>query len=324
MKKNVSGQFVGAQLLNTAGASVTTGTTNVFITIDNGAQATASVTASHKGHGYWQLAPTQGETNGDFLAFTFENSLALNVSVQMFPGDVTPTLVFSGNPTTATGLSVTLGTAATTNSQVGNILGVVAGVGFGQFRPITGWTTTTTSRTITVGTAWETVPTTASTLIIQGYGMTPLNGDSAGNVVVGSFSATATAQIAGTTIALVSQVTTVSNLSASVLVQIAGTTISNVATVNTVSNLSAAAAAQIRGQITASLGTDVYVLPTAGLSTSNSIVQYLRLAAYMSMAPRQGNTSTETIRNFTDSAALFTASNTYTTASATATRALFA
>lgn len=275
MKKNVSGQFVGASLVNTAGASVTTGTTNVFITIDNGTQATASVTASHKGNGYWSLAATQAETNGDHVAFTFSNSGAVaGPTIQVFPGDVTPSLVFSGNPTTAAGLTVTLPTTSTTNSQVGNLLGVASGPGYGQWRPITGWTTTTTSRTITIASAWETVPTTASTLVIAGFGITPINGDSAGNAVVGSFSDTASAQI--------------------------------------------------RGQMTASLGTDVYELPTAGLSTSNTIVQYLRLTTHMAMAGRSSSTSTETVMNFTGSAALFTASVTYTTASATATRALFA
>lgn len=299
MKKNVSGQFVGASLVNTAGASVTTGTTNVFITIDNGTQTTASSTASHKGNGYWSLAATQAETNGDHIAFTFSNSGAINATIQTYPGDVTPTLVFSGNPTSATGLTVVLPTTSTTNSQVGNLLGVASGPGYGQWRPITGWTTTTTSRTITVASAWETTPTTASILVIAGFGITPINGDSAGNAVVGSFSATATAQIAGTTIALVSQVTTVSNLSASAQVQ-------------------------VKAQVTASLASDTYALATTGLSSSNTIVQYLRLNTMMAMHPRSSSTTTETVMNFTGSAAFVTASVTYTTASATATRGLFA
>jgi hypothetical protein len=324
MKKNLSGQFIGTELLTTAGASLTTGTTNVFITIDNGTQTTASSTASHKGNGYWSVVLSQAETNGDHVAYTFVNSGAPAVTLQTYPGDTVPALVFSGNPTTAAGTSITLPTTSTTNSQVGNIVGIISGPGFGQYRPITGWTSSTTSRTVTIASAWATPPTTASTLMMFGFGITPINGDSAGNAVVGSFSATATAQIAGTTIALVSQVTTVSNLSASVLVQLAAATVSVVNTVTTVSNLSTTASAQVKAQVTAALASDVYALPTAGLSSSNTIVQYLRLSTHMAMAPRSSSTSTETVMNFTGSAALFTASVTYTTASATATRALFA
>lgn len=328
MKKNVSGQFVGASLVNTAGASVTTGTTNVFITIDNGTQATASVTASHKGNGYWSLAPSQAETNGDHIAYTFANSGAVaGPTVQVYPGDVVPNLVFSGNPTTAAGTSITLPTTSTTNSQVGNIVGIISGPGFGQYRPITGWTTTTTSRTVTIASAWGVTPTTASTLMMFGFGITPINGDSAGNAVVGSFSSTATSQIAGTTIALVSQVTTVSNLSASVLVQLAAATVSVVSTVTTVSNLSATASAQVKAQVTAALASDVYVIPNTSsdrLSTSNTIVNYLRFTAAMASFPRSSSTSTETVLTQSGSAVMWTASVTYTTASATATRGNFA
>ncbi len=88
MKKNVASQKVGATLVSaTDGSPVTTGTTTVYVTLDAGTQATGSVgsgAATHEGHGYWTYAPSQAETNGDLVAFTFENSSAVNATVQIY------------------------------------------------------------------------------------------------------------------------------------------------------------------------------------------------------------------------------------------------
>lgn len=88
MKKNVSGQKVGIQLVSaTDGSAVTSGTTTVYVTLDAGTQATGSVgsgAATHEGHGYWTYAPSQAETNGDLVAFTFENTSAVNATVQIY------------------------------------------------------------------------------------------------------------------------------------------------------------------------------------------------------------------------------------------------
>jgi hypothetical protein len=89
MKKNVASQIVGCQLVSkTDGSPVTSGTTTVYVTGDGGTQATGSVgsgACTHEGHGFWTYAPAQAETNYDHVAFTFENSTAVNATVQIYP-----------------------------------------------------------------------------------------------------------------------------------------------------------------------------------------------------------------------------------------------
>lgn len=84
MKKNVASQTVGAQMNSaTDGSNVTSGTTTVYLTIDGGTQASIG-TATHEGQGYWTIGPSQANTNGDHLAFTFVNSSAVTQSVQLY------------------------------------------------------------------------------------------------------------------------------------------------------------------------------------------------------------------------------------------------
>ena len=89
MRRNTAGQFVGCQLIAKAdGTPVTTGTTTVSVTGDAGTQATGSVGAgacTHEGNGYWTYAPAQAETNYTQVAFTFVNTSAINVTVQLYP-----------------------------------------------------------------------------------------------------------------------------------------------------------------------------------------------------------------------------------------------
>jgi len=89
MKKNVSGQVIGAQMNSkTDGSEVTSGTTTVYVTGDGGTQAAGSVgsgACTHEGHGFWTYAPAQAETNYDHVAFTFVNSTAVSATVQIYP-----------------------------------------------------------------------------------------------------------------------------------------------------------------------------------------------------------------------------------------------
>lgn len=59
MRKNASGQIVGAQLINKSdGTPCTTGTTTVYVTGDGGTQAAGSVgsgACAHEGNGFWTL-----------------------------------------------------------------------------------------------------------------------------------------------------------------------------------------------------------------------------------------------------------------------------
>ena len=82
MIRNKAGQYVGAQMeLTTGGPFI--GTATVYATKDNGSQASIG-SATHKGNGYHQIAPTAAQTDGDFLAYTFVGTNARSVTVQLY------------------------------------------------------------------------------------------------------------------------------------------------------------------------------------------------------------------------------------------------
>lgn len=88
MKKNVAGQKIGAQLIDASTGAAFTGAVTVAVTVDAGTQATGSVgsgACTHEGNGYHTYAPSQAETNGDLVAFTFYGTGALPVTVQVYP-----------------------------------------------------------------------------------------------------------------------------------------------------------------------------------------------------------------------------------------------
>lgn len=86
MRKNVAGQHVAFQMVSsTDGSAVTTGTPEVYYTIDGGTQGTGSGTAAHEGNGCWSYAPAQAETNGNHVAFTMVLSGAISQSVNVYP-----------------------------------------------------------------------------------------------------------------------------------------------------------------------------------------------------------------------------------------------
>lgn len=87
MKKNVSGQFVGAQMINASTGAAFTGSVTVSVTGDAGTQATGSVgsgACTHEGNGYHTYAPAQAETNYGLVAFTFTGTGAVPVTVQIY------------------------------------------------------------------------------------------------------------------------------------------------------------------------------------------------------------------------------------------------
>lgn len=86
MRKNEAGQVVAFQAVSsTDGSAVTTGSPTVYVTIDGGTQATGTNTAIHEGQGAWTYVPTQAETNGDHIVFTFTLSGCINQSVNVYP-----------------------------------------------------------------------------------------------------------------------------------------------------------------------------------------------------------------------------------------------
>lgn len=87
MRKNVSGQKIGAQLVSATDGSAFTGSVTVSVTGDAGTQATGSVgsgACTHEGNGYHTYAPAQAETNYDLVAFTFTGTGAIPVTVQVY------------------------------------------------------------------------------------------------------------------------------------------------------------------------------------------------------------------------------------------------
>ena len=130
MRKNVAGQKISANLVAKAdGSAVTTGTTTVYVTVDAGTQATTG-TATHKGNGEWSYAPSQAETDGGHVAFTFVNAAAVGVTVNAYPVSFDPTdsvrLGLTGLANAAAGAS---GGLALVGSNVGTATSVTGSVG---------------------------------------------------------------------------------------------------------------------------------------------------------------------------------------------------
>lgn len=111
MRKNVSGQIIGGQMVSkTDGSPVTTGNTTAYVTGDGGTMAVGSVGSglcTHEGNGYWTYTPTAAETNYTQIAFTFVNAAAVNATVQVY---TTTTL----GPTTASSATTSTTTQLTT------------------------------------------------------------------------------------------------------------------------------------------------------------------------------------------------------------------
>ena len=85
MKQNVASQSIGAEMITAADGTAFTGTVTVLITIDNGTQSASGGTApAHEGNGYHSYTPTQAETNGAHIAFTFTGTGAIPATVQVY------------------------------------------------------------------------------------------------------------------------------------------------------------------------------------------------------------------------------------------------
>jgi hypothetical protein len=73
MKQNTAGQVASAWVYNTDRTPYN-GATTVYVTIDNGTQTVGTVSSgagTSKGHGEHTYLPSQAETNGNTIKFTF-------------------------------------------------------------------------------------------------------------------------------------------------------------------------------------------------------------------------------------------------------------
>jgi hypothetical protein len=105
VKKNVASQSIGAEMITAADGTAFTGSVSVLVTIDNGTQTAGGGTApAHEGNGYHSYTPTQAETNGDHIAFTFTGTGAIPATIQVytnFPQTADHTAAIADIPTNA-------------------------------------------------------------------------------------------------------------------------------------------------------------------------------------------------------------------------------
>lgn len=86
MIRNQNNQSIGAQMISAATGAAFTGAVTVYITIDAGVQAIGSVSAglcTHEGNGYHTYRPSDLETDGALIAFTFVGSGAIPQTIQV-------------------------------------------------------------------------------------------------------------------------------------------------------------------------------------------------------------------------------------------------
>lgn len=87
MRRNTSGQVIGAQMISASDGSAFTGSVTVYVTGDGGTQAVGSVgsgACTHEGQGFHTYAPSQSETNFNHVAFTFTGTGAIPTTIQIY------------------------------------------------------------------------------------------------------------------------------------------------------------------------------------------------------------------------------------------------
>ena len=120
MKRNTAGQKIGAQVITAADGTAFSGSVTVYVTKDAGTQVIGSVgsgAATDEGNGYYTYAPSQAETDGDLLAYTFVGSGAIPVTVQVVPSSEVWDIV-QANHTTAGTMGKTLDLLRKANAVV--------------------------------------------------------------------------------------------------------------------------------------------------------------------------------------------------------------
>lgn len=85
MRRNVAGQVIGAQMVSASDGSPFTGAVTVYVTRDGGTQAIGSGVCTHEGFGFHTYPPSQTETDGAHVAFTFVGTGAVPATIQVYP-----------------------------------------------------------------------------------------------------------------------------------------------------------------------------------------------------------------------------------------------
>ena len=180
MRKNVSSQRIGAQMVWASSGTIFTTSTLVYVKGDASTQnlgATDSGVATYVGQGYHEYVPTQGETNYDHIAFTFTTSGALPVTLNVYTRVMTVAeearlvegvkgIVYGNTLGGGSVTSVPTNFTEVTNDHFnGRTITFNASSGplYGQSSPITDWVGSTS--TFTVSTLTE-APTTSDTWVV--------------------------------------------------------------------------------------------------------------------------------------------------------------
>ncbi len=101
------------------GVPLTTGV-SVFVNVDGGTQAAGGGTLTHEGNGAWNYVPTQAETNGDHIAFTFIHALGVASTLNVY------TVSYDPHDVAGLGLS-RLDAAMSTRAAPGDAMALTSG-----------------------------------------------------------------------------------------------------------------------------------------------------------------------------------------------------
>lgn len=154
LQKNVASQHMKFGLVNAAtGAALTGATITAYYAQDSGTQSTTGGTVTELGHGQYDYAPTQAETNAVDVGFFFSAASAIPVNYD-FHTDVVdasgnpivaPNWASIQNPTASVNLSSTtistgqtIASAASITGSVGSVVGSVGGSVAGSVGSVVG------------------------------------------------------------------------------------------------------------------------------------------------------------------------------------------
>lgn len=145
-----------------ADGSAFTGSVTVAVTLDAGTQATGTVgsgACTHEGNGYHTYAPSQAESNGDLVAFTFTGSGAVPQTVQIYTRPYkhdawlaagAELVIGSGSTSTSVKLSTVDGASASTTNDFynGRVIVFTSGTLSRQAAVITDYVGSTATATV--------------------------------------------------------------------------------------------------------------------------------------------------------------------------------
>lgn len=225
MKKNVSSQTVGVQMVSATDGSAFTGSVTVYVTGDGGTQAVGSVSSgacTHEGNGFHTYVPAQAETNYAHVAFTFIGTGAVPATVQVytsFPQTVDNATNISAIKTktdylpsatagAAGGIFIAGSNAATTVNFTGSLSGSVGSVTAAITLPTipTNWISATGIASSAITSAkFASDAITATTIAADAIGASELAADAATEIATAVWAAAVRTLTAGTNLNNLSQ-----------------------------------------------------------------------------------------------------------------------